>query len=69
MNTLAFTVCFAAWMMNGVLITFLNPVSVAALPGGLEPAGSSREEGKGVTPMWEYTWSTGVGLCPFTLTI
>lgn len=23
MNTLAFTVCFAAWMMNGVLITFL----------------------------------------------
>ena len=23
MNTFAFTVCFAAWMMNGVLITFL----------------------------------------------
>jgi len=23
MNTLAFTVCFAAWMMNGVLVTFL----------------------------------------------
>ncbi len=23
MNTLAFTICFAAWMMNGVLITFL----------------------------------------------
>ncbi len=23
MNTLAFTVCFAAWMMNGVLITYL----------------------------------------------
>ena len=23
MNTMAFTVCFAAWMMNGVLITFL----------------------------------------------
>ena len=23
MNTLAFTVCFAVWMMNGVLITFL----------------------------------------------
>jgi NNP family nitrate/nitrite transporter-like MFS transporter len=23
MSTLAFTVCFAAWMMNGVLITFL----------------------------------------------
>ena len=22
-NTFAFTVCFAAWMMNGVLITFL----------------------------------------------
>ncbi len=24
MNTLAFTVCFACWTMNGVLITFLN---------------------------------------------
>lgn len=24
MNTLAFTVCFAVWMMNGVLITFLT---------------------------------------------
>ncbi|HEX9795252.1 MAG TPA: MFS transporter, partial [Planctomycetota bacterium] len=23
MNTLAFTVCFACWMMNGVLVTFL----------------------------------------------
>src|SRR5512139_1495212 len=23
MNTLAFTVCFAAWMMNGVLVTYL----------------------------------------------
>ena len=23
MNTIAFTICFAAWMMNGVLITFL----------------------------------------------
>lgn len=23
LNTLAFTVCFAVWMMNGVLITFL----------------------------------------------
>ncbi len=23
MNTIAFTVCFAAWMMNGVLVTFL----------------------------------------------
>src|SRR3990167_413698 len=23
-NTLAFTVCFAAWMMNGVLVTFLS---------------------------------------------
>ena len=22
LNTLAFTVCFAAWMMNGVLITY-----------------------------------------------
>ncbi len=24
MNTLAFTVCFAAWMLNGVLVTFLS---------------------------------------------
>ena len=24
LNTFAFTVCFAVWMMNGVLITFLN---------------------------------------------
>ncbi len=24
LNTLAFTVCFAAWMMNGVLVTFLS---------------------------------------------
>ena len=23
LNTLAFTVCFACWMMNGVLVTFL----------------------------------------------
>ena len=23
LNTLAFTVCFAAWMINGVLVTFL----------------------------------------------
>ncbi len=23
LNTLAFTVCFAAWMLNGVLVTFL----------------------------------------------
>jgi NNP family nitrate/nitrite transporter-like MFS transporter len=23
LNTIAFTVCFAAWMMNGVLVTFL----------------------------------------------
>ena len=23
LNTLAFTVCFSAWMMNGVLVTFL----------------------------------------------
>jgi hypothetical protein len=23
MNTLAFIVCFAVWMMNGVLVTFL----------------------------------------------
>ena len=22
-NTLAFTVCFAAWMLNGVLVTYL----------------------------------------------
>jgi NNP family nitrate/nitrite transporter-like MFS transporter len=24
LNTLAFTVCFAAWMLNGVLVTFLS---------------------------------------------
>ena len=24
MNTLAFTVCFGAWMLNGVLVTFLT---------------------------------------------
>lgn len=23
LNTLAFTVCFACWMLNGVLVTFL----------------------------------------------
>ncbi len=23
LNTLAFTLCFAAWMINGVLVTFL----------------------------------------------
>jgi len=23
MNTLAFTICFMCWMMNGVLITYL----------------------------------------------
>ena len=23
LNTLAFTICFAAWMLNGVLVTFL----------------------------------------------
>jgi len=23
MNTIAFTICFAVWMMNGVLITYL----------------------------------------------
>ncbi len=23
LNTVAFTVCFAAWMLNGVLVTFL----------------------------------------------
>ncbi len=28
MNTLAFTVCFAVWMMNGVLVTFLVDNSV-----------------------------------------
>ena len=28
MNTLAFTVCFACWMMNGVLITFLVDTGV-----------------------------------------
>ena len=25
LNTFAFTVCFAAWMLNGVLVTFLSP--------------------------------------------
>jgi NNP family nitrate/nitrite transporter-like MFS transporter len=30
MNTLAFTVCFAVWMMNGVLITFLVDMGVYA---------------------------------------
>ena len=29
-NTLAFTVCFAAWMLNGVLITFLSTNDVFA---------------------------------------
>lgn len=24
LNTLAFTICFAAWMLNGVLVTFLS---------------------------------------------
>ncbi|MCA9400000.1 MAG: MFS transporter, partial [Candidatus Omnitrophica bacterium] len=24
LNTFAFTVCFAAWMLNGVLVTFLS---------------------------------------------
>ncbi len=24
LNTLAFTICFAAWMINGVLVTFLS---------------------------------------------
>ncbi|MFA7327503.1 MAG: MFS transporter, partial [Candidatus Kapaibacterium sp.] len=24
MNTIAFTFCFAIWMLNGVLVTFLN---------------------------------------------
>lgn len=41
MNTLAFTVCFAAWMLNGVLVTFLvdnqvftwGPVQVGWLLG------------------------------------
>jgi NNP family nitrate/nitrite transporter-like MFS transporter len=30
MNTLAFTVCFAAWMLNGVLVTFLADNQVFA---------------------------------------
>lgn len=41
LNTLAFTVCFAAWMMNGVLVTFLvshqvfdwGPVEIGWLMG------------------------------------
>lgn len=40
-NTLAFTICFAAWMMNGVLVTFLvdnqvfdwGPVKIGWLMG------------------------------------
>ncbi len=28
LNTLAFTVCFAAWMLNGVLVTFLVDTQV-----------------------------------------
>jgi NNP family nitrate/nitrite transporter-like MFS transporter len=31
MNTFAFTVCFAVWMMNGVLITFLADNKILAL--------------------------------------
>ena len=41
LNTLAFTVCFAAWMFNGVLVTFLadnqvfkwGPVEIGWLMG------------------------------------
>ena len=41
LNTFAFTVCFAAWMMNGVLVTFLaangvfdwGPVEIGWLMG------------------------------------
>ena len=41
LNTLAFTVCFAAWMLNGVLVTFLvnnqvfkwGPVEIGWLMG------------------------------------
>ncbi|MBS1926322.1 MAG: MFS transporter, partial [Bacteroidetes bacterium] len=41
LSTLAFTVCFAAWMINGVLVTFLvnnavykwNPVQIGWLLG------------------------------------
>ena len=41
LNTIAFTVCFAAWMMNGVLVTFLvanevfdwGPVEIGWLMG------------------------------------
>ncbi len=41
LNTLAFTVCFAAWMINGVLVTFLvdhgvfkwNPIEIGWLLG------------------------------------
>ena len=40
-NTLAFTICFAAWMLNGVLVTFLadnqvfdwGPVEIGWLMG------------------------------------
>jgi NNP family nitrate/nitrite transporter-like MFS transporter len=48
LNTLAFTVCFAAWMMNGVLVTFLSsnqvfdwgPVEIGWLMGIPVLAGS-----------------------------
>lgn len=41
LNTLAFTICFAAWMLNGVLVTFLaenqvfdwGPVEIGWLMG------------------------------------
>lgn len=41
LNTIAFTVCFAAWMLNGVLVTFLvdnqlfdwSPVQIGWLMG------------------------------------
>ncbi len=42
-NTLAFTVCFAAWMLNGVLVTFLSPLP--AISHRVEPrCGGGRKE-------------------------
>src|SRR3989339_1154687 len=47
-NTLAFTICFAAWMLNGVLVTFLvdnqvfdwGPIEIGWLMGIPVLAGS-----------------------------
>ena len=62
-NTLAFTVCFAAWMLNGVLITFLSsnqvfdwgPVELGWLMGVPVLTGSAN-------PSLCWTDETGVAL-------